>query len=103
MGDHPRNLVEAVVLNASWEFGPQLVGKIHVFCGDMDNYYLNLAVYKPEDFLKKTNPAYGGSFEYGRPLKGHGWNPMEPAEMVRTMADHINKNTPAGGDNSWKY
>jgi hypothetical protein len=103
MRDHGYDLRD--YLERNWaRIGPQLVGKIHLFCGDMDNYYLNLAVYKLEDFLKKTsNPAYGGSFEYGRPLKGHGWNPMEPAEMVRTMAEHISKNTPAGGDNSWKY
>jgi hypothetical protein len=102
MRDHGYDL--RYYLEQNWaRIGPQLVGKIHVFCGDMDNYYLNLAVYRLEDFLKKTNnPAYGGSFQYGRPLKGHGWNPMEPAEMVRTMADHINKNTPPGGDNSWK-
>ncbi len=103
MRDHGYDLRD--YLERNWtKIGPQLVGKIHVFCGDMDNYYLNLAVYRLEDFLKKTsNPGYGGSFEYGRPLKGHGWNPMEPAEMVRTLAAQINKNTPAGGDNSWKY
>jgi hypothetical protein len=103
MRDHGYDL--RYYLEQNWaKIGPQLVGKIHVFCGDMDNYYLNLAVYKLEDFLKKTNnPAYGGSFEYGRPLKGHGWNPMQPAEMVRAMAEHITKNAPAGGDSSWKY
>jgi hypothetical protein len=92
-------------LEQNWtKIGPQLVGKIHVFCGDMDNYYLNLAVYKLEDFLKHTNnPAYGGSFEYGRPMKGHGWTPLNQAELVRTMAEHISKNAPAAGDNSWKY
>src|SRR5205807_6324713 len=103
MRDHGYDL--RYYMEQNWaKIGPQLVGKIHLFCGDMDNFYLNLAVYKLEDFLKKTgNPAYGGSFEYGRPVKGHGWSPMEPAEMVRTMAEQVNKNTPAGGDNSWRY
>ncbi|HEV2990056.1 MAG TPA: hypothetical protein VG759_16555, partial [Candidatus Angelobacter sp.] len=103
MRDHGYDL--RYYLEQNWaKIGPQLGGKIHVFCGDMDNYYLNLAVYKLEDFLKKTsNPPYEGSFEYGRPLKGHGWNPMQPAEMVRAMAEHITKNIPAGGDSSWKY
>ncbi|HEV3038514.1 MAG TPA: alpha/beta hydrolase-fold protein [Candidatus Angelobacter sp.] len=103
MRDHGYDL--RYYLEQNWvKIGPQLAGKIHVFCGDMDNYYLNLAVYKLEDFLKKTsNPPYGGSFEYGRPLKGHGWNPMQPAEMLRALAEHITKNVPAGRDSSWKY
>jgi len=92
-------------LQQNWaSIGPQLVGKLHIYCGDMDNYYLNLAVYRLEDFLRSTsNPAYGGSFEYGRPMKGHGWSPLNQAELVTTMADYITKHAPAGADNSWKY
>lgn len=77
--------------------GTDLAGKIHVYCGDMDNYYLNLAVYLLQDFLEQTtNPAYGGSFDYGRPLKGHGWQPMSDAELVRIMAAHIAQHAPGG-------
>jgi hypothetical protein len=61
----------------------------------MDNYYLNLAVYRLEDFLENTkDPYYGGSFQYGRPLKGHGWNPYTPSEMVKVMSAAIEKNRP---------
>lgn len=92
-------------LEKNWAtIGPQLVGKIHVYCGDMDNYYLNLAVYRLEDFLSNTrNPAYGGFFVYGRPMKGHGWTPLNQADLLKMMADHIARNAPAGADNSWKY
>ena len=92
-------------LEKNWAtIGPQLVGKLHIYCGDMDNYYLNLAVYRLEDFLRSTsNPAYGGTFEYGRPMKGHGWSPLNQAELVTTMADYITKHAPAGADNSWRY
>ena len=31
--------------------GPQLKGKLNIYCGDMDNYYLNNAVYLMEEFL----------------------------------------------------
>jgi hypothetical protein len=81
-------------LERNWaKIGPSLVGKIHVYCGDMDNYYLNLAVYLLEDFLTKTTkPAYGGSFSYGRPLKQHGWQPMSAADLVRQMAAEVTKN-----------
>jgi hypothetical protein len=85
--------------------GPQLVGRLHLYCGDMDNYYLNLAVYLLEGFLKTTkDPYYAGSFEFGRPLKGHDWMPMNRSELVRMMADHVTRNTPNGEDASrWKY
>jgi hypothetical protein len=78
-------------LERNWpRIGPPLVGKIHVYVGDMDSYYLNLAVYRLEDFLEqRTTPYYAGSFIYGRPMKPHGWQPMTNAALVRLMAgDH---------------
>jgi hypothetical protein len=85
--------------------GPDLAGKIFLFCGDMDNYYLNLAVYLLEDYLKGTkDPPYGGSFRYGRPMKGHGWQPMSNADLVREMADHIARHAPADElSGAWRY
>jgi hypothetical protein len=80
-------------LEKNWpEIGRDLVGKIHVYCGDMDNYYLNLAVYHLEDFLKATdNPKADAVFEYGRPMKPHGWQPFTNAELIRMMAARINQ------------
>jgi hypothetical protein len=74
-------------LEQNWaKIGPSLAGKIHVYVGDMDNYYLNLAVYKLEDFLKGAqNPPAVATFEYGRPMKGHCWQPFTDAEMIRMM------------------
>jgi hypothetical protein len=71
----------------------------------MDHYYLNLAVYRLDDFLSgTTNPAYGGSFQYGRPLKGHGWQPMSNADLVRDMAVEITRHAPAGESaTAWRY
>ncbi|HEV2493346.1 MAG TPA: alpha/beta hydrolase-fold protein [Terriglobia bacterium] len=104
MRDHGYDLRD--YLESNWpKIGPQLVGKLHFYCGDMDNYYLNLAVYLLEDFLEDTkNPYYAGSFEYGRPMKGHGWMPMSPAELVRMMAEQIKKDAPAGENTGqWNY
>jgi hypothetical protein len=83
-------------LEKNWlKIGRDLVGKIHVYCGDMDNYYLNLAVYRLEEFLTSaTNPKSEAVFEYGRPMKGHGWQPFTNAELVRLMAARINKTAP---------
>ncbi|MBN2409070.1 MAG: hypothetical protein JXE07_04980, partial [Candidatus Aminicenantes bacterium] len=49
-------------LETNWpSIGPKLVGKLHVYVGDMDTFYLNNAVVLLEDFLKKTeNPHYEG-------------------------------------------
>jgi hypothetical protein len=93
-------------LERNWKsIGPSLVGKIHVLCGDMDNYYLNLAVYLLEDFLEhRSNPAYRGYFKYGRPQKGHGWQPTTNADLVREMAEHIAAHAPAGeSTGAWRY
>ena len=104
MRDHGYDL--RYYLQENWpKIGPQLAGKIHIYVGEMDNYYLNLAVYKMEDFLKSTkNPYYAGSFVYGRPMKGHGWSPMDNAQLVRAMASYIVKHAPKGEDTAaWHY
>ncbi|HLI30794.1 MAG TPA: alpha/beta hydrolase-fold protein, partial [Terriglobia bacterium] len=104
MRDHGYDLRS--YLAAHWtSIGPDLQGKIHVYVGDMDNYYLNLAVYLLQDYFATTqNPHYAGTFEYGRPMKGHGWQPMSNADLVRLMAKHIIRNAPAGAKTAaWQY
>ena len=85
--------------------GPKLAGKLHFFAGDMDNYYLNLAVYDFQDFVDSTsNPHSDADFTYGRPMKGHGWHSYTWAEMVKKMADAVTREAPAGESTSgWKY
>lgn len=63
------------IMERNWKtLGEKLEGKIHIYCGDMDNYYLNNAVYLTEDFLEKTeNPYYGGEVLYGDRAE-HCWN-----------------------------
>jgi hypothetical protein len=74
-------------LERNWAaLGPKLRGKIHVFVGDMDTFYLNLAVYRLEDFLKRAQPPADAEFGYGRPLKPHGWQPWTNAQLIRIMA-----------------
>src|SRR2546430_13676023 len=54
----------------------------------MDNFYLNLAVYKFEEMAKDLhNPECQCEFAYGRPMKGHGWQPVTTANLVRRMAE----------------
>ncbi|RKY89505.1 hypothetical protein DRQ09_01240 [candidate division KSB1 bacterium] len=88
--------------NWSW-LGPKLVGKLHIYVGDMDTYYLNNAVKLLERFLENTkNPYYAGTVEYGDG-KPHCWGPRG-TELIKLIADYITKNAPEGEDTSkWKY
>ena len=63
------------ILERDWDkLGEKLKGKIHIYCGDMDNYYLNNAVYLMEDFLESTtDPYYDGEVDYGDRAE-HCWN-----------------------------
>ena len=77
-------------LERNWAtLGPKLRGQIHVFTGDMDTFYLNLAVYRLEEFLKRARPAANAEFAYGRPKKPHGWQPWTNAELMRIMVRHM--------------
>ena len=63
------------IMERDWKtLGPKLKGKLHIYVGDMDNYYLNNAVYLTEDFLEKTkSPYYAGEVDYGDRAE-HCWN-----------------------------
>ena len=87
-------------LERNWKtVGPKLVGKLHIAVGDMDNYFLNLGVYRMDAFLESTKepgkgPYYDGTIDYGRPLKPHGWQPWTNQELLRMMAEQVRKNAP---------
>lgn len=63
------------ILERDWAtLGPKLQGKIHLYCGTLDNYYLDSAVYLMEEFLESTtNPHYDGVVDYGLKAE-HCWN-----------------------------
>lgn len=104
------------ILERDWEtIGPRLEGKIHIYCGDMDNYYLNNAVYLMEEFLESTeNPYYNGEVAYGDRAE-HCWNgdPNLPNHITRLryntmylpkILERIKKSAPTGADlTSWRY
>ena len=69
---------------------PQLSGKLHFFVGEMDQFYRNYGVHDFEETLKHLRPAGDANFEYA-PLKGHGWQPMTNAELVRRIYKGVNR------------
>ena len=103
------------ILQRDWAtLGPKLQGKLHIYCGDMDNYYLNNAVYLMEDFLKSADPPYKGEITYGDRAE-HCWNgdPDQPNHISRLryntmyvprILERIRESAPPGADlTSWRY
>ena len=104
------------ILERDWaEIGSKLEGKISVYCGDMDNYYLNNAVYLMEEFLESTtDPYYNGEVDYGDRAE-HCWNgdhtrPNATSRLrynqmfIERAVERMSQSAPEGSDlSSWKY
>ncbi|MGI8732284.1 MAG: alpha/beta hydrolase-fold protein [Pyrinomonadaceae bacterium] len=104
------------ILKRDWaKLGPKLEGKLHIYVGEADNYFLNNAVYLVEDFLKTTkNPHYNGEVDY-EPRAEHCWNGdhTRPNGISRLryhqfyapkIVARILKSAPPGADlTSWRY
>jgi hypothetical protein len=105
------------ILRRDWSkgLGKKLQGKIHIYVGEADNYYLNNAVYLVEEFLKSTrDPHYDGEVDY-EPRAEHCWNgdhtrPNAYSRLryhqmfIPRIAARILKTAPAGADvKSWRY
>lgn len=53
------------------ELGPKLQGKIYIWMGDMDSFYLNTGTREFDSFLKTTqNPTSDAVIEYSA-MEGH--------------------------------
>lgn len=107
----------AYIMKRDWAtLGPKLKGKVHIYCGDMDNYYLNNAVYLAEEILEETTaPYYDGEVDYGDRAE-HCWNGdhSQPNAISRLryhqmfipkwVSEDLPKIAPAGADlSSWRY
>ena len=105
------------ILRRDWSkgLGRKLQGKLHLYVGEADNYYLNNAVYLVEEFLKGTNdPPYDGEVDY-EPRAEHCWNGdhTRPNAISRLryhqmfaprIVQRLLASAPTGGDvTSWRY
>jgi len=104
------------IIQRDWpKIGEKLKGKINLYVGDMDNYYLNNAVYTAEDMLKKlNNPNCNCTVDYGDRAE-HCWNGdhKNPNYISRLRyhrmfipkwAEEVKSRSPKGADlNSWRY
>jgi hypothetical protein len=105
------------ILRRDWNsgLGEKLAGKLYIYVGDMDNYYLNNAVYLTEEFLESaTNPYYAGEVDYGDRAehcwngdhtRGNGYSRLRYHQMfIPRIPEQVRKRRPAGADTvSWRY
>ncbi len=105
----------AHILERDWAtLGPKLRGKLRIYTGDMDNYYLNNAVYGVEVFLKNADPPADAVVEYGDRAE-HCWNGDHtranaysrlryPQMVLPWVVERILDSAPPGADvDSWRY
>ncbi|HTH23757.1 MAG TPA: hypothetical protein VL919_01550, partial [Vicinamibacterales bacterium] len=105
------------IVRREWNkgLGKKLEGKLNIYVGDMDNFYLNNAVYLAEEFLSTTkDPYFDGDIQYGDRAE-HCWNGdhTRPNALSRLRyhqmfiprgVERILKTAPPGADlKSWRY
>ncbi|MFK7773557.1 MAG: alpha/beta hydrolase-fold protein [Saprospiraceae bacterium] len=106
----------AYILKRDWaKHGKDWEHKIHLYCGDMDNYYLNNAVYLAEEILSETSaPFYNGEVDYGDRAE-HCWNGDHDngnhisrlrynKMFIKKYTEKVKMIAPKGADlKSWRY
>jgi hypothetical protein len=104
------------IIKRDWaSIGNKLKGKIHIYVGDMDSYYLNNAVYSAEDMLKQlSSPTCSCQVDYGDRAE-HCWNgdhtqPNYISRLryhqmyIKKWAEEVKTRAPKGADTkSWRY
>jgi Putative esterase len=101
----------SAIMQRDWKtLGPKLAGKLHLYVGEADTFYLDRAVHLLKDFLESTtDPYYHGTFDFGL-RKPHCYpGEFDPAVGLNQhywpeMVKHMEQTAPAGADlKSWKY
>jgi len=88
-------------MEANWKtLAPKLRGKIHLWVGDADNYFLNNAVHLLDASLAKSAPPFVGEIAYG-PGKGHTWYGITDRQILDQMSAATKDPTAKGDDAGW--
>ena len=77
-----------LVLERHWlELAPKLRGKLNIWVGEMDDYYLNIAVHLLDEFLR-AKPSIDARIAYGAD-RGHCWTGISQNEMMREIEAQV--------------
>ncbi len=104
------------IVQRDWgTLGPKLKGKLHIYVGSADTYFLTDAVYFAQDTLESLrDPAWGGEVAYGDRAE-HCWNGDPKLANAYTRLHYnvlylpkilkrIADTAPPGADlTSWRY
>jgi hypothetical protein len=104
------------IIQRDWgTLGPKLAGKIHIYVGSADTFYLNSAVYYAQNVLEGLkDPVYGGEVDYGDRAE-HCWNGNHKLsnaysrliynfQYLPKILARIKDTAPKGADlTSWRY
>jgi hypothetical protein len=105
----------SAIIERDWKtLAPKLQGKIHIYVGSGDSFYLTDSVYFAQERLEALQPPYEGTVAYGDRAE-HCWNgdPQLPNAYSRLhynfqylpiILKRIAASAPAGADlRSWRY
>lgn len=83
-----------LVIENGWRtLGTKLRGKLNIWMGEADNYFLNNAMHMLGDFLEKADPPSQSRIVYG-PGKGHCFRGVDEIQLMNEMAGEIEKSRP---------
>ena len=83
--------------------GPKLVGKLHIYVGDMDTYYLNMGVHMMDAFLKQARHPRAEATVVYQPMAPHCWGPRG-GDLINRIVTYMDGHAPAGADlGTWRY
>lgn len=89
VAEHWKKYDLRLVAERNWQtLAPKLKGKIHIWVGEADDYFLNNGVHLFDDFLAKAEPKYDGWILYDRTGR-HGWNPKSQVELMKEMTQRF--------------
>jgi len=91
VAEHWKNYDLLLYTKENWsKLGPKLQGKIYIWMGDMDNFYLNTALRKYDEFLKSTeNPKSDAKIVF-KPMKGHCQEATQ-INYIKKTAERLNE------------
>jgi hypothetical protein len=99
------------IMQRDWKtLGPKLAGKLHLYVGEADTFYLDRAVHLMKDWVENTtDPYYRGSFDFGM-RKPHCYTGEYDRDIgmvehyLPQMIQHMETTATPGADvKSWKY
>lgn len=80
-----------LIVEQNWKtLQPKLDGKLHIWVGEADDYFLNNGVHLFDDFISKAEPNFNGWIMYSRTGR-HGWMPKTNVEIMKEMMQRFDQ------------